>query len=56
VLEEIRVISDLNVESHRLLHILLVGQPELDTLLAQNRAALGLQRVTSRHRLRPLER
>jgi type II secretory pathway predicted ATPase ExeA len=54
VLEEIRVVSDLNVESHRLLHIVLVGQPELDTLLGQAGQRSVLQRVTSRHSLRPL--
>ena len=55
VLEEIRVVSDLNVESHRLLHVVLLGQPELDTLLGRAEQRSLLQRVTSRHSLQPLD-
>jgi type II secretory pathway predicted ATPase ExeA len=54
VLEEIRVVSDLNVDSHRLLHIVLVGQPELETLLGQADQRSLLQRVTGRYTLHPL--
>jgi general secretion pathway protein A len=54
VLEEIRVVSDLNVDSRRLLHIVLVGQPELDTLLGQDAQRSLLQRVTGRYSLLPL--
>jgi type II secretory pathway predicted ATPase ExeA/cell division septation protein DedD len=54
VLEEIRVVSDLQVESHRLLHIVLIGQPELDALLGRAEQRSLMQRVTSRHSLGPL--
>ena len=54
-LEEIRLVSDLSVAGRRLLQVALIGQPELDTLLARADMRSLQQRVTHRHSLGPLE-
>ena len=48
VLEEIRMISGLETEKQKLLHVILVGQPELNETLD----APGLEQLTQRVRLR----
>jgi hypothetical protein len=54
ILEEIRLLS--NVDSdHQTLQIVLVGQPELDELLARTELGQVQQRVSRRHRLEPLQ-
>jgi general secretion pathway protein A len=54
--EEIRLLSNLDTASERLLQIVLVGQPELEKLLAQPKLAALQQRIAVRTCLRPLER
>ena len=56
VLETLRLLSNLETHSHKLLHILLVGQPELLTILAQKELRQLNQRVVSRFHLLPLEK
>ncbi len=55
-LEQIRLLTNLETEKHKLLQIILVGQPELRTLLRQDRLRQLAQRVTARYHLTPLSR
>ncbi len=54
VLETLRLLSNLETTTHKLLHILLVGQPELLEILAQKNQRQLNQRVISRFHLLPL--
>ncbi len=54
VLETLRLLSNLETHTHKLLHILLVGQPELLEILAQKELRQLNQRVVSRFHLLPL--
>jgi MSHA biogenesis protein MshM len=45
-LESLRLLSNLETEKRKLIQIVLFGQPELDTLLAQPRIRQLLQRIT----------
>jgi general secretion pathway protein A len=56
VLETLRLLSNLETHTHKLLHILLVGQPELLEILAQKDLRQLNQRVVSRFHLLPLEK
>jgi type II secretory pathway predicted ATPase ExeA len=56
VLEQIRLLSNMNDEKGTLLQIILVGQPELETLLSQPELRQLQQRVTRRFHLAPLNR
>ena len=56
VLETLRLLSNLETNTHKLLHILLVGQPELLDILAQKELRQLNQRVVSRFHLLPLEK
>jgi len=56
VLEEIRLLSNVDDERGTLLQIILVGQPDLDALLARPELRQLEQRVTRRLRLEPLNR
>jgi MSHA biogenesis protein MshM len=56
VLEALRILSNLETESNKLLHIVLFGQPELDHRLAQNEFRQLRQRITFSYHLRPLLR
>jgi general secretion pathway protein A len=56
VLEQIRLLSNLETEREKLLQILLFGQPELDELLARSDLRQLRQRITIRWALRPLTR
>ena len=53
-LEEIRLLSNLETESHKLVNIMLFGQPELDTLLADPRLRQVRDRVIHRFELQAL--
>ena len=55
VLETLRLLSNLETNTHKLLHILLVGQPELLEILAQKQLRQLNQRVVSRFHLLPLD-
>jgi general secretion pathway protein A len=56
VLEILRLLSNLETATHKLLHILLVGQPELLETLAQKDQRQLNQRVVARFHLLPLEK
>ncbi len=54
VLEEIRLLSNMDAD-RQLLQVVLVGQPELDDILARTDLGQLDQRVSRRHRLDPLQ-
>jgi general secretion pathway protein A len=54
VLEQVRLLTNLETSSHKLLQIVLVGQPELNKLLAGNNLRQISQRITARYHLLPL--
>ena len=54
VLEQLRLLSNLETEQEKLLHIILAGQPELREILAKPELAQLDQRVTVRWHLGPL--
>ncbi len=54
VLEQIRLLTNLETTQTKLLHIILVGQPELNQLLAQKNLRQLNQRITARYYLEPL--
>jgi general secretion pathway protein A len=56
VLEQIRMLSNLETEKEKLLQIVLVGQPELRRKLASTRLRQLSQRITVRYHLTPLSR
>ena len=56
VLEQVRLLTNLETESQKLLQIILIGQPELRTLLERNDLRQLAQRVTARYHLEPLGR
>lgn len=53
-LEEIRLLSNLETQSHKLVNIMLFGQPELDTLLTDPRLRQVRDRVIHRFELQAL--
>ena len=55
-LEQLRLLSNLETETTKLLQIVLVGQPELKQLLARPELAQLNQRITVRWHLQPLDR
>jgi general secretion pathway protein A len=56
VLEQVRLLTNLETASHKLLQIILIGQPELRTLLGRTDLRQLAQRVTARYHLQPLSR
>ncbi|WP_083651786.1 ExeA family protein [Photobacterium proteolyticum] len=54
VLEQLRLLTNLETDSRKLLKVVLVGQPELQQLLQQERLRQLAQRITSRYHLLPL--
>ena len=54
LLEEIRLLSNLEVQGDKLLQIFLVGQPELESKLAKPELRQLRQRITVHYRLNPL--
>ena len=55
-LEEIRLLSNLESNRHKLLQIVLFGQPELDERLAQTEMRQLKERITHNFALEPLKR
>lgn len=55
-LEQIRLLTNLETHTDKLLNIILVGQPELCDLLAQPSLRQLAQRITARFHLHPLSR
>lgn len=56
VLEKIRLLTNLETTKNKLLQIILIGQPELNDVLARNDLRQLAQRVTARYHLGALER
>lgn len=54
VLEQLRLLTNLETDSRKLLKVVLIGQPELHQLLQQDRLRQLAQRITSRYHLIPL--
>ena len=51
VLEQVRLLTNLETTKHKLLQIILIGQPELNDLLSRNDLRQLAQRVTARYHL-----
>jgi general secretion pathway protein A len=56
VLEQVRLLTNLETETQKLLQIILIGQPELRNLLAREDLRQIAQRITARYHLDPLAR
>ncbi len=56
VLEQVRLLTNLETETQKLLQIILIGQPELRELLAREDLRQIAQRITARFHLDPLSR
>jgi len=54
VLEQVRLLTNLETSTRKLLQILLIGQPELQIMMAQPELRQLGQRVTARYHLSPL--
>jgi general secretion pathway protein A len=56
LLEQVRMLTNLETESQKLLQIILIGQPELREVLSRHDLRQVAQRITGRYHLRPLSR
>ena len=56
LLEEVRLLTNLETPKAKLLQVILLGQPELDKTLAQNEFRQLKQRISLRFNLKPLNR
>jgi general secretion pathway protein A len=56
VLEQVRLLTNLETPTQKLLQIILIGQPELRDLLDRNDLRQLAQRITGRYHLMPLSR
>ena len=54
VLEEVRILTNLETTRHKLLQIILIGQPELSQTLGRADLRQLAQRITARYHLQPL--
>lgn len=54
VLEQVRLLSNLETATEKLIQIILVGQPELETLLARTELRQLNQRITVRYHMAPM--
>ncbi len=54
VLEQLRLLTNLETDEKKLLQIILFGQPELNAMLAQSHMRQLAQRITARYHLLPL--
>ena len=55
-LEQVRLLTNLETPTQKLLQIILIGQPELRVLLDRNDLRQLAQRITGRYHLKPLSR
>lgn len=55
ILEQLRLLTNLETNSHKLLQIILIGQPELRDMLNSPQLTQINQRITSRYHLLPLK-
>jgi len=56
LLEEVRLLTNLETPKSKLLQVILMGQPELDKILADQRFRQLRQRISVRYHLKPLNR
>ena len=56
VLEQVRLLTNLETSTQKLLQIVLIGQPELRSLLASEDMRQLSQRITARYHLEPISR
>ncbi len=56
VLEQVRLLTNLETATRKLLQVILIGQPELSALLQRRELRQVVQRVTARYHLQPLGR
>jgi len=56
VLEQVRLLTNIETNTQKLLQIILIGQPELRELLARTELRQLAQRITGRYHLDPLSR
>lgn len=56
VLEQLRLLTNLETNERKLVRIILLGQPELETMLARPELKQVEQRITSRYTLQALDR
>jgi general secretion pathway protein A len=56
VLEQLRLLTNLETNERKLMRIILLGQPELEDMLARPELKQLEQRITARYRLQPLRR
>ena len=56
VLEQLRLLTNLETSERKLLQIILIGQPELQAILARHDLRQFAQRITARFHLRPIQR
>lgn len=54
LLQEVRLLTNLETSKNKLLHVILLGQPELNRILEEPRFRPLKQRITVRYHLRPL--
>lgn len=54
VLEQLRLLTNLETNRHKLLHIILIGQPELKDKLSRTELRQLSQRIIARYHLQPL--
>lgn len=54
VLEQLRLLTNLETDTQKLLQIILLGQPELRLMLSNSQMAQVGQRITSKYHLKPL--
>ena len=54
LLQEVRLLTNLETTKNKLLHVILLGQPELNKILKEPRFRPLKQRITVRYHLRPL--
>lgn len=55
VLEQLRLLTNLETNQHKLLRVILIGQPELQDLLRRRELRQLAQRITARYHLLPLQ-
>jgi general secretion pathway protein A len=55
VLEQLRLLTNLETNTHKLLRIILIGQPELRDILEQEKLSQVNQRITSRYHITALQ-
>mgnify|MGYP001828993034 CR=1 FL=1 len=56
VLEQLRLLTNLETDKRKLLQIIILGQPELLDILAKNEMRQLAQRITARFHLQPLDK